>query len=218
MAAAARLPLPLPEAGVVEGDTLPAQTGGIAAALPERPVVLGGCCCAHTGAIRGLSARVARLGVVWLDAHGDLNTPETSPSGNAWGMPLRVVIDGGDVRPADVALVGARNLDPPEVDYLEENGIGASVPGALDGVDAVYVAFDADVLDERVVGCFMPEPNGLTLAQAEDVLRDASERVPLAGIGFTGLTAEPGNVQVLVRLLDAVGLPPSPPARARPPD
>jgi arginase len=48
------------------------------------------------------------LAIVWIDAHGDLNTPETSPSGNEWGMPLRMIIDGGAVRPMDVALVGAR--------------------------------------------------------------------------------------------------------------
>ena len=52
--------------------------------------------------------------MVWLDAHGDLNTPETSPSGNLWGMPLRMAIDEGSVLAADVALVGARDLDPPE--------------------------------------------------------------------------------------------------------
>ena len=76
---------------------------------------LGGCCCAHVGAARGLADRVDRLGIVWIDAHGDLNTPETSPSGNLWGMPLRMLLDDGVVRHADVALVGARNLDPPEV-------------------------------------------------------------------------------------------------------
>ena len=65
--------------------------------LPERPLVLGGCCCAHVGAVRELARRHGRVGVVWLDAHGDLNTPESSPSGNAWGMPLRMLIDAGDV-------------------------------------------------------------------------------------------------------------------------
>ena len=115
---------PLPETGVVEEPSLPEQGAALAAELPDRPVVLGGCCCAHVGAVEGLAARAGgRLAVVWLDAHGDLNTPQTSPSGNAWGMPLRMVIDRGAVGPANVALVGARNLDPPEVEFIEAAGV-----------------------------------------------------------------------------------------------
>jgi arginase len=206
MAEAASLPLPFPETAVVEHDTLAAQTEAIAVTLPARPILLGGCCCTHTGALVGLAQGVGRLGVVWLDAHGDLNTPESSPSGNAWGMPLRAAIDTGAVRPSDVALVGARNLDPPEQEYVAAAGIDGDVQRALDEVDAVYVAFDADVLDEQVVSCFMPEPEGLTTAEAESVLRDAVGRRPLAGIGFTGLVADPRNLPVLLGLLDAVGL------------
>ena len=82
MAEAARLAVPYPETGVVEKDTLAEQSRALADLLPERPVVVGGCCCAHVGAVTGLARRHARLGVVWLDAHGDLNTPQTSPSGN----------------------------------------------------------------------------------------------------------------------------------------
>ena len=208
MAKAANLPLPYPEAAVIERDTLVSQTNALAVSLPKRPLVLGGCCCAHTGAIQGLASRVGRLGVVWLDAHGDLNTADTSPSGNAWGMPLRVAIDGGAIRPADVALVGARNLDPPELDYLAATGIADDLGRALAGVDAVYVAFDADVLEERVIRCFMPEPGGLAVAEAEAVLRDVVSRRPLAGIGLTGLIDDPLNTAVLMRLLKAVGLSP----------
>ncbi len=91
---------PIPEAAVVEADTLAEQTLLLASELPDRPLVLGGCCCAHVGAIEALSAGEERLAVVWIDAHGDLNTPESSPSGNAWGMPLRMVIDDGAVAAA----------------------------------------------------------------------------------------------------------------------
>src|SRR5918912_1799820 len=93
MAEAAAMPLPYPEAAVVEAATLPEQTFAVAAELPDRPRVLGGCCCAHVGAVEALSARHGRVAVVWLDAHGDLNTPETSPPGNQWGMPLRMLLD-----------------------------------------------------------------------------------------------------------------------------
>src|SRR5918912_1281784 len=151
MAEAARLPLPYPEAAVVEEDSLDDQIRVLALQLPERPLVLGGCCCAHVGGVEALAARRGRLGVVWLDAHGDLNTPESSPSGNEWGMPLRMIIDGGAVAAGDVALIGARNLDPPEVDFIAAAGIHTgddAIERALDAVSCVYVALDADVFDE----------------------------------------------------------------------
>ena len=144
----------------------------MAASLPERPLVLGGCCCSHVGAIEALSARFDRLALVWLDAHGDLNTPETSPSGNQWGMPLRMVLDAGSVRIEDTVLLGARNLDPPEEVFIRESGLATgaeAIDGALDGADAVYVAFDADVMDPDELPSFMPEPGGWSVDEAEQV-------------------------------------------------
>jgi len=205
MAEAAWTPLPYPEVAVVEAGTLGQQTDEIAAALPVRPVVLGGCCCAHVGAIAGLARRGWRVAVVWLDAHGDLNTPETSPSGNEWGMPLRAAIEAGFVRADDVALVGARNLDPPEREYMTAVGIDDDVERALAGSDALYVAFDADVLDPSQVACFVPEPDGLSPAAAEAVLRDLAGRMPVAGVGLTGLVPGAGNEALLAGLLAAAG-------------
>jgi len=91
MVEAASLQLDYPEAAVVEEETLSMQTLAVASDLPVRPLLLGGCCCTHIGAVEGLAARHGRVSVLWLDAHGDLNTPETSPSGNEWGMPLRLL-------------------------------------------------------------------------------------------------------------------------------
>ncbi len=72
MAAAANMALPWPEAAVIDEATLDAQIEATARELPARPLVLGGCCCSHVGAVRELARRHGRLGVVWLDAHGDL--------------------------------------------------------------------------------------------------------------------------------------------------
>ena len=132
MVESAALPLDYPEASVVEEDSLAMQTLAVASDLPERPLILGGCCCSHIGAVEGLAARHERLGVIWLDAHGDLNTPETSPSGNEWGMPLRMLIDGGAIDATNVALVGARNLDPPEVEFIAAAGIHDNADAILD--------------------------------------------------------------------------------------
>jgi hypothetical protein len=123
MAAAAHLALPYPETAVVAEDSLGEQTLSVASSLPQRPLVLGGCCCSHIGAVEGLANRHERVAVVWLDAHGDLNTPESSPSGNPWGMPLRMLIESGAVSADDVCLVGARDLDPPEQEFIAEAGI-----------------------------------------------------------------------------------------------
>lgn len=209
MAEAAFLPLPFPEVAVVEEETLREQTLALAASLPDRPVVLGGCCCAHTGAVQGLAPRYDRLAVVWLDAHGDLNTPETSPSGNLWGMPLRVLLDAGIVKAEDTALVGARSLDPPEEEFIATSGIRVgpdAVAKAVGGADAVYVAFDCDVLEpDQGVAPFMPEPGGLTLDEAAEVLDDVRASAPVAGIGFTGLVAAPRNADELGRFTAALG-------------
>ena len=209
MAEAATLALPYPEAAEVAEDTLASQSLAVALDLPERPLVLGGCCCAHIGAVEGLAARVGRISLVWLDAHGDLNTRESSPSGNEWGMPLRMLIDSAAVRPDDVALVGARNLDPPEVDFIEMHGLRTDVDGiehALTGTDGVYVALDFDALDASEVAPFMPEPGGISVADAEQILRAIRERISVLGAGLSGLAHDDRNVQPAARLCTALGL------------
>ena len=209
MAEAAKLELPYPEAGIVDEDSLAEQSFALALALPERPLVLGGCCCAHIGAVEGLGVRHGRIALVWLDAHGDLNTPASSPSGNPWGMPLRTLLDTDAVRPDDVLLVGARSLDPPEREYIETSGIhtGAeALDHALAETDGVYVALDCDALEPDSVASFMPEPGGLALEAAEELLRNVSARANVLGAGFSGLRFEPANVAPLTRLASALGI------------
>jgi arginase len=209
MVAGAALDLMYPEVAVIEEPSLGEQGLALAAALPERPLVLGGCCCSHVGAIEGLSARFERLALVWLDAHGDLNTPESSLTGNQWGMPLRMVLDAGSVRIEDTLLVGARNLDPPEAAFIEETGLATradDLDAVLESTDAVYVAFDADVMNPDDLPSFMPEPRGMSLSEAEQLLQTVGERSMVGGAGLTGLTPDPVSVQALGRLVAALGL------------
>jgi arginase family enzyme len=208
MEAAAHLPLPYPETAVVEEDTLAAQSLALARELPVPPIVVGGCCCAHVGAVEGLAARHGRIAVVWFDAHGDLNTIESSPSGNEWATPLRRLIDAGVVAAGDVALVGARNLDPPEEEFIAARGVGVgaeSVAAAVVETDGVYVALDFDALDEREVAPFMPEPHGLALAHVEDILGTVRARSPIVGAGFTAFLPDERNGVALFRLAAAAG-------------
>jgi arginase len=206
MAEAAWLSLPYPETGVVEAETLQEQNLALASDLPERPLVLGGCCSAHIGAVEGLAARHDRLAVVWIDAHGDLNTPETSPTGNAWGMALRSVLDGGAVQARDVALVGARNLDPPEEEFLASSDVHRgedAVERATDGVSCVYVALDLDALDRGEADVFFPEPGGLAADEVERVLRGLASGMAVVGLGLTGMRASEANLGPATRLAAA---------------
>jgi len=209
MAEAAWLELPFPEAGIVEADSLEEQNLALAADLPERPLVLGGDCCSHIGAVEGLAARQGRLSLIWLDAHGDLNTPESSPSGNQWGMPLRMLIDSGAVEVADVALVGARNLDPPEEEFIRASGLHVGEQGiaqALEGAGCAYVAVDCDVLEPSELSVFMPEPGGPSLQDAGRILRGVAAQSKVLGAGFSGLSFEPSNVEPVTGLAAALSL------------
>jgi arginase len=209
MAAAASLELPYPEAVVVAEDSLGEQTLALASELPERPLVLGGCCCSHIGAVEGLSARHDRLALLWFDAHGDLNTPESSPTGNEWGMPLRMILDSGAVDPQDVGLVGVRDLDPPEREFIHASGLHTgkhAVERALNGVDCVYVAIDFDGLDDHEVAPFMPVAGGIPVAEAERMLRRVASNATVIGAGLSGLLPERRNLDPATRLCAALGL------------
>jgi len=205
MAEAAHVLLPYPEVAIVERDSLEEQTQGVANALAARPIVLGGCCCAHIGAATGVARRVERLGLVWIDSHGDLNTPETSVSGNVWGMPFRMLLDAGVIAADDSALVGARNLDPPEIEFMRTAGIDDSLDRALEGVDATYVALDIDVLDPNEVDVLIPEPRGPSADEIEALLADIAERTRIAGMGVTGLLPTERNAALAARMLTAAG-------------
>ena len=209
MAESAWLELPFPEAAIVEAETLEEQNLALAADLPERPLVLGGDCCSHVGAVEGLAARQGRLSVVWLDAHGDLNTPQSSPSGNQWGMPLRMLLDSAAVEVEDVVLIGARNLDPPEEEFIQTSGLNvgeAGIDRALEGAGCTYVALDVDVLEPTEMSVFMPEPDGPSRQEVERILRDVAGRTEVLGAGFTGLTFESSNIEPLKGFAAALGL------------
>jgi arginase family enzyme len=205
MVEAASLLLDYPEVAVVEEETLAMQTLAVASYLPAQPLVLGGCCCTHIGVVEGLAARHGHVAVLWLDAHGDLNTPETSPSGNEWGMPLRMLLDRGTVAAPDVVLWGARNLDPPEEEFIAAAGIGDEPSVLLDRAEAVYVALDCDVFDPNELAVFMPEAGGPSLSDLERLLASVKDSGKLVGLGLTGLAPDPANVEKLHRLTAALG-------------
>jgi arginase len=160
------------------------------------PLVLGGDHSVAMGTLSGVAAAAGRPGgVVWIDAHADLNTPGSSPSGNVHGMSLAAALglagnafaSGGltvpSLDPARVAIVGARSLDPGEQRYLRDSGIRVlsmseidrigierAMQEALDrasGPGFVHVSFDLDVIDPDVApGVGTPVRGGLTYREA----------------------------------------------------
>jgi arginase len=159
------------------------------------PVVLGGDHSVALGTVGGLAAAHGPGAVIWLDAHGDLNTPETSPSGNVHGMPLAALLGraGVDfesaawplpaVDPGRVSLVGVRSLDEGERAFVHEAGIAVATMTEVDrrGVETVmrealdraedasfvHVSLDMDVVDPDVApGVGTPVRGGLSYREA----------------------------------------------------
>jgi arginase len=151
----------------------------------------------------------ARPGIVWLDAHGDFNTPETSVSGSLDGMPLAAAVGHchadlcariGFHRPVceeDVLLAGWRDLDPPEVTRLQKSRIMSRRARQLDDVptlaaalrsrvDAVYLHIDIDFLDaSESPGVNFRGPGGVPLETAERLIAAIARQLPLAAIALT---------------------------------
>jgi arginase len=173
---------------------------GEALAAGRTPVVLGGDHSIAMGTIAGAARFHAqngeRLGLVWFDAHGDANTPVTSPSGNIHGMPMAVALGlgaptlvslAGSVPMVDgsrAAIVGLRDVDFAERANVEATGIGTftmrdidergmrtvmeqAIRRASTGTAGIHVSFDLDVLDpEHAPGVGTPSPGGLSYREA----------------------------------------------------
>ena len=169
------------------------------------PLVLGGDHSIALGTLAGLRAAAGEPGgVIWIDAHGDLNAPATSPSGNVHGMPLAAALGLAGVAfahprlalpavdPARVVLLGVRSLDPAERTVIREAGIRAitmteidrigierAVTEAIDraaGPGFVHVSVDLDALDPEVApGVGTPVKGGLTYREAHLACEDLAE-------------------------------------------
>jgi arginase family enzyme len=116
-----------------------------------------------------------------------------------------MAIDGGAVDAQDVAVIGARNLDPPEVEFIAQSGIHDAIEPVLDRVSCVYVALDFDVFEPSELTAFMPEPGGPTIAEVEKELMGLRDRGVVVGVGLTGLAPDPANVEKVERLTTALG-------------
>lgn len=164
------------------------------------PMILGGDHSIAAGSIAGVSSffrkQSKRIGLIWLDAHGDVNTPETSPSGNVHGMPLASVMGYGaseltelsgfkpKVEPQNIAMVGIRNLDAKERQLVKKSGVhvftmrdidergmrdvmAEALRFASDDTNGIAVSLDMDFLDpSEAPGVGTPVRGGVTYREA----------------------------------------------------
>ncbi len=163
------------------------------------PVVIGGDHSIAMGTISGIAKHYENLGVIWYDAHGDLNIDETSPSGNIHGMPLRALIGDGHedlvniggyknkVKIENIVLIGMRDLDEGEKAYIKEVGIKtytmadidrlgigtviAETLAYLDKCDGIHLSLDVDALDPvETPGTGTTVPGGITYRESHFAL------------------------------------------------
>jgi arginase len=188
-----------------------ARASGVIARKVERimglghfPLVLGGDHSIAVGTVSGIAAFARRenrrVGVLWIDAHGDINTPDTSPSGNIHGMPLAALLGYGaselteiggwapKVNAGNVALVAIRSLDSGEKKRLKETGVQVhtmseidrhgvhqvmkkAIARVTDGTDFVHLSFDLDAIDPAVApGVGTPVKGGLDYREAHLIM------------------------------------------------
>lgn len=195
----------------------------ITAHADKTPLIFASDCMAALGAMKGLEAQ--QPAVIWYDAHGDFNTPETTPSGFLGGMPLAMLVGRGDLRymqglelapiaESDVIITDARDLDPEEAIALRSSGVTH-----LPQVDALlthplpqkplYIHFDTDVVDtSEMPGMSYPAPGGPSMVQAAATLSHLRRSATVAGILFSlwndSLTRPAGDQRALENTLRLV--------------
>jgi arginase len=189
--------------------------------LGRFPLVLGGDHAQAMGTIAGISRywkrRGKRIGVIWVDAHTDMNTPDTSPSGNIHGMPLAALLgygapelvsiagDSPALDPRDVVIIGARDVDGDEAELVKKSGVRVYTMSELDARGTaecvreayarvtyasvgVHLSFDLDGVDPAdAPGVGTPVPGGLSLRESHLVCEAAAASGRLLGMEMVEL-------------------------------
>ncbi|WP_344246769.1 arginase family protein [Actinocorallia libanotica] len=193
----------LPEAGhwrrmAVLYDTV-ADSVAKLAGEGDRPVVVSGDCTTSLAVVAGLQRAGISPSIVWFDAHGDVHTPQSTASGYLGGMPLRLLVGANPEVIADllglepvperrVVLVDARDLDPPEAEYLAGAAItrcqvaDVDEPVLPDG--PIYLHVDFDVIDSgELPGLLYPAPGGPSLKKVHKAIRRVLDTGRVVAVG-----------------------------------
>ncbi|HEX3368203.1 MAG TPA: arginase [Candidatus Cybelea sp.] len=165
------------------------------------PIVLGGDHSIAMGTLEGLTrARGAAPGLVWIDAHADINTPDSSATGNVHGMPLYFALQNGFALPESTVQIGLRDVDPDEKRLLREFGVRTFTMSDVDKLGmvhvmelaraaagangrAIHVSFDMDAIDpSEAPGTGTPVKGGLSYREAHLVMEMLHESRQLGSI------------------------------------
>ncbi len=189
-------------------------------AAGNRPVSLAGDCAACIPVLAGLQAAGVHPTLVWIDAHGDFNTPETSPSQFLGGMPLAMITGRGPqqicrnvalavIPDENVILVDARDLDPLEAQAVRESKLHHISLGQLNDMallGPVHLHIDVDVIDSDECKAFaFPVKGGPSSEELAGALRDLALSVDLCSVSISGWTGslDPtrGTAKAVARIL-----------------
>ena len=214
------------EAGVIGLQALARQArrtlDALAERQPSRIFTIGGTCGVELGPVAYLNARYrGDLAVVWLDAHADLNTPESSPSARFHGMVLRTLLGAGPaplvsllprrLGPVQVILAGVRDLDRDEILFASDAAVSRLGPADLlvpdrvsgrvraTGFTKVYVHLDLDVLDPvEFPDSLMHAPGGASVDQIVETIRHLNATCDI--VGFSVVEFRPRSVDAVARV------------------
>jgi arginase len=184
---------------------------------PDKIFLIGGDCGTEVAPVSYLNKLYnGDLAVLWLDAHGDLNSPATSATGNFHGMPLRLLLGEGEesllgqcfstLLPSQVIMGGTRELDPPEKEFIDKTSISVLTVSdltsdpeivsrliAAKGFRHVYVHIDLDVLDSgKCPWGLCLTPDGIDTGTLMALLHDLKEKFNLAGMSIVELRPTEG--------------------------
>ncbi len=168
------------------------------------PLVIGGDHSIAMGTLAGLQrGRERQPGLIWIDAHADINTPQTTQSGNVHGMPVAFALERGDVAPERIAYIGLRDLDAGERSAIRDRGIRAYSMTDIDrigmervieeailiaaaGQGSVHVSFDMDGIDPtEAPGVGTPVRGGMTYREAHLAMEAVAEAGIVGSLEFT---------------------------------
>jgi arginase len=168
------------------------------------PLVLGGDHSIAIGTLAGVARTRGRApGVIWVDAHGDINTPLTSPSGNVHGMPVHFALEAHDVAPERMVFIGLRDVDAGEKRAIRELGVRAftmsdidrigmarvideALAIACDGAASLHVSFDMDGIDPtEAPGVGTPVRGGISYREAHFLMEAVASSGALGSLEIT---------------------------------
>lgn len=198
---------------------------------PDSTFLIGGTCASEIGPVSYLNSRYkGDLAVLWFDAHGDLNTPDSSPSKHFHGMPLRTLLGESDEKVVEklfsqlktnqVFVIGGRDIDTPEKDLIDNSDITLYTPAEVEnisdlvgdiqarGFQNLYIHIDLDVLEPKEFAhLLLPIANGVPVSQLKELLMSLVEHFNVVGSSIVEYVPKgAGDLQTLEQLVSILGI------------